>query len=48
MAEEFYWDKKSQRYKYKDSGKYAPLTAIQSLTRKSIKQGEKRIALPYP
>jgi len=41
---EFIWDKKSQRYRYKDSGKYVGREAVQNLTRKAIAQSENTIA----
>ncbi len=38
MALEFLFDKKSQRYRYKDSGKFVSKDAIASLTQKHIDQ----------
>jgi hypothetical protein len=44
MSDEFIWDKRVQRYRYKDSGKFVSLEAVQNLTRKAIFQSEKTIA----
>ncbi len=41
---EFIWDKKIQRYRYKDSGKFVSLQAVQNLTRKNISQKENTLA----
>jgi len=35
---DFIWDKKSQRYRYKDSGKFVSKEAIENLTKKAIAQ----------
>lgn len=43
MSLEFYWNKKTQRYHYKDSGKFVSSKAATSLTEKFISQNKDAI-----
>jgi hypothetical protein len=42
---EFSWDKKAQRYRYKDSGRFVGKQAVQSLTQKSVKQSQEAVTV---